>query len=378
MAPGPAELALGLYEALLDGSGLVPALDDVARRVGASAHAVHLVRYRAGRPVGSISAGRGGVAGAPLQEYARYWVRHDPWAQAAAALGTGVHEISRIVPPERLRRSRLWNEWGKPNDAAFHALGVPLLRDGSNLSGIFFHRREAETPFGAEDVALLEALFPHLRRLFQAEAQLSALREGAAGALRAGFEALPDGVALIDVERRLVYANAALRRIAAIGDGLGLGAEGLTAPEATTRHALGRAVTAALAALAGKVGLLPTAGTVAVPRPSGMSPWFVRALPMRQASLGEAPAGFQGALLLVSDGEQRSKPGAALLGKLFGLTPAEAALAASLAAGRRAEEHAKRRGISVETARTQLAAIRRKTGCRRQADLAALLARLPG
>jgi DNA-binding CsgD family transcriptional regulator len=83
-------------------------------------------------------------------------------------------------------------------------------------------------------------------------------------------------------------------------------------------------------------------------------------------------------MLLVSDSAPRARPGAALLAQLFRLTPAEAALAASLAAGRTAKGHATKRGVSPETVKSQLAEIRRKTGCRRQADLAALLTRLAG
>ena len=48
-----AGLALGLYEALLDGNGLLPAVQGLADRIGASSHAVHMIRYRDGRPVGS-------------------------------------------------------------------------------------------------------------------------------------------------------------------------------------------------------------------------------------------------------------------------------------------------------------------------------------
>jgi DNA-binding CsgD family transcriptional regulator len=120
------------------------------------------------------------------------------------------------------------------------------------------------------------------------------------------------------------------------------------------------------------------AGSLAVPRPSGKAAWLVRALPVQRAGKWDLPAGFSGAMLLVTDSSRRPRPSAALLARLFGLTPAEASLAAALAAGRSLEEHATRRGIARETARTQLAAIRRKTDCHKQGELAALLARLPG
>jgi DNA-binding CsgD family transcriptional regulator len=373
------QLALGLYEALHDGTGLMPALAPLADRLGASSYAAHLIRYENGRPVGSISRGQGGVAGAPLEEYARYWVRHDPWAKAVALLPAGVHDISDYVTHEALRQSQIWNEWGRRNDAAFHMLGAPLLRNGDSLAGIYFHRRENEPPFTAGSAALLEALFPHLRRIFAAAELLAPALGGRGMAMQAGLEALTEGVALLNGERRLVFANAALRRMAAERDGLALApVDGITAAEPAARLALSRAVTAALAAASGRIALLPTAGSLALPRLSERAPWLIRALPLRRSEANGLPADFRGAMLLVTDGEIHPAPAPALLARLFGLTGAQAALAAALAAGRSLDEHARRRGISRETARSHLAEIRRKTGCRRQAELALLLSRLPG
>jgi len=50
------------------------------------------------------------------------------------------------------------------------------------------------------------------------------------------------------------------------------------------------------------------------------------------------------------------------------------AAAAALAAGATLADHARKRGVSLETVRSQMASIRRKTGCRRQAELVALVA----
>jgi DNA-binding CsgD family transcriptional regulator len=102
----------------------------------------------------------------------------------------------------------------------------------------------------------------------------------------------------------------------------------------------------------------------------------VRALPVPRGRAPHATGAGPGALLLVADPEARAAPAAATLARLFGLTPAEAALAAAIAAGRGAQDHARRRGIGKETLRSHLAAVRRKTGCRSQVELVALFARL--
>jgi hypothetical protein len=86
-------------------------------------------------------------------------------------LPAGVHDFASLVPAETMRASRIWNEWGRPNEGGFHMLGVPLQRDGDRLGGIYFHRREAEPPFGPPERAVLAALFPHLGRLLAVEAR---------------------------------------------------------------------------------------------------------------------------------------------------------------------------------------------------------------
>ena len=65
-----------------------------------------------------------------------------------------------------------------------------------------------------------------------------------------------------------------------------------------------------------------------------------------------------------------------LLQALFDLTPAEAVIAARIAAGQTAEQIALSDNKSVDTVRNQLKSVLAKTGCRRQVDLTRLLAQL--
>jgi DNA-binding CsgD family transcriptional regulator len=92
-------------------------------------------------------------------------------------------------------------------------------------------------------------------------------------------------------------------------------------------------------------------------------------------ALRGAPPRAHAVLLAVTD-PAAGKPDPRLLRDVLGLTQAEAALAAELAAGATLAAAARARGISLETARTQLKSVLGKTGCARQQDLARLLARL--
>jgi DNA-binding CsgD family transcriptional regulator len=78
----------------------------------------------------------------------------------------------------------------------------------------------------------------------------------------------------------------------------------------------------------------------------------------------------------VTDLRSPLRPEATQLCAAFGLTVAEAKLAAKLASGSGIDGAAASLGVSRETARTQLKAVFAKTNTCRQAELAALVARL--
>jgi DNA-binding CsgD family transcriptional regulator len=73
--------------------------------------------------------------------------------------------------------------------------------------------------------------------------------------------------------------------------------------------------------------------------------------------------------------ERRPGPHATLLAGAFGLTPAEARLAAIIAVGGNPGRAAEELKITKATARNHLKAIFAKTGTRRQSELVALLSR---
>ncbi len=81
-------------------------------------------------------------------------------------------------------------------------------------------------------------------------------------------------------------------------------------------------------------------------------------------------------ILLLTDLRRPPRPDSVQLCAAFGLTAAEAKLAAKLASGVGVDGAAASLGVSRETARTQLKAVFAKTNTRRQAELAALVARL--
>ena len=94
-----------------------------------------------------------------------------------------------------------------------------------------------------------------------------------------------------------------------------------------------------------------------------------------------APFGRDGderaAIVFLSDPDGGAETREQALERLFGLTPAEARLAASLASGHSLQASAKAAGVTHHTARTHLKHIFVKTQTKRQAELVRLLVGSP-
>jgi DNA-binding CsgD family transcriptional regulator len=194
-----------------------------------------------------------------------------------------------------------------------------------------------------------------------ADGQPFTARTPAAALPLATLDALEEGVAVYDTACRQVHANAALRRLAAAQDGF-------------ERHRCGAVLPAASAALrqlrlALAAAASGTPAGVAVPRAYGTPPFLVRCAPV--------PGHPGWVVLRVADPEARYRPPPlSFLRGAFGLTEAEAAVAAALCAGKTLTDHALSRGVSIHTVRTQLRALLQKTGAERQSDLISLLTAL--
>ena len=103
--------------------------------------------------------------------------------------------------------------------------------------------------------------------------------------------------------------------------------------------------------------------------------WRVRASPLPERLPWIAPGGR--CLLSIDEISSGSSfEQARLLTEAFGLTPAEASVAIELCDGTGLRDVASRRKVSYHTVRNQAKSIFGKTGCRTQAELAKLLARV--
>ena len=187
------------------------------------------------------------------------------------------------------------------------------------------------------------------------------------------MNALSQAVFVVDAKGCVLLLNRLATELLQRTDALTIFNGVLCAVAPSTTAALHRLITKAGEPPRFDGGRPPQALRLESPRGDGPLPVLVNALPKMRWAQPYHPA----AAVLVGASEPDSEIDPGALQRWYGLTPAEARVAALLAKGRTVEEVAKLLGVQSNTVRVQLREVFAKTGTNRQADLVRLLATLP-
>jgi DNA-binding CsgD family transcriptional regulator len=222
-----------------------------------------------------------------------------------------------------------------------------------------------DDPFTSEDAARLARVGPYLGKIVSLAQKFAAF--DAASKLSA-LERVNSAAIVIDATGRATQMNLPAQNL--LGANFNLVRGRPTAHDPASNRRLQQLVSFALHAERGSAQAFPP---IVVDRDE--APWLLlEAMPV--TAFGSDLFSSGRVILLLTDLTAPLRPEATQLCAAFGLTVAEAKLAAKLASGVGIDGAAASLGVSRETARTQLKAVFAKTNTRRQAELAALVARL--
>jgi DNA-binding CsgD family transcriptional regulator len=171
---------------------------------------------------------------------------------------------------------------------------------------------------------------------------------------------------------RALFVNRAASTIAAHADGMRIDASGLHAAQSSQSSALRK-----LIARTADGGADAAGGMLALSRPSGRRPLTVLIAPLPASAVWLSNR-RPGAIAFVIDPERAQAVPEEYLQRLYGLTPAEAAVAVQILRGDGLKGVVDSLRISLPTARTHLQRVFEKTGTRRQTQLIRLIAESQG
>ena len=261
---------------------------------------------------------------------------------------------------DQLEADPIYRDFFRPHGLGWSAGTGLRVPSGDNI--VFSIERAFERgPIEAEHVERLNILRPHLARSALVSSRLGLQRaRGAAEALTdMGLPAL-----LLDESGRVVEANALME---ALPELVGLGANDRL--QLADRAAQAR-LTEALSTITAAAGATPC--TFPLRDEVGRATMVLHLMPVRRSAHDIFGRGY--ALLLITPVASDRAPSLELMRSLFDLTVSEARVARGLATGKSLEAIAAEGDVAITTVRSQLRRVLEKTGCTRQAEVAALLA----
>lgn len=291
---------------------------------------------------------------------------HNPWL----GLATG-HPLRRVATVDdvggrkQLETMAIWREFYVP----FHlddSVGAVIERQPEYANILMAGRRIGRPAFRAGDRRLLQALLPHIARAWRVKRALAEM-QSLVGALSSALDRLERAVVVTGPEGDIRFANHSADRLLTRGDAIDARSGRLRAARPRHSQALHALISRAAETAVGAASVAVDA--VALPGDEG-APLAVVAEPLAPAHGDCIGGGAEaGAILFIGDSEASRCPSADRIRVVYGLTPAEARMAAAIVGGNDLASAGQALNISTNTAKYHLKAVFGKVGVSSQAQL---------
>lgn len=244
--------------------------------------------------------------------------------------------------------------------------GMRLNEDGGRLDCLACQYAESRGNIGAAEVEALIPLVPHLSQTLLLARTFGALKAQYRAVL-AVLDRVDVALCLVDVDARIVLNNRAAQRMLDRADVVYTDVRGQLRGRDADADAALRASVESMARTACHEGgdarsLLP------LPTADGSAPCLAELSPVHDTD-DELGGRFSGAIVTVIDPSRRESIETRGLDLVYGLTPAELAVADRLLDGSTYTEIAEIRSVSTETVKTQVRSLLTKTGTRNRSEL---------
>ena len=356
-----------VYDAALDEHKWTQFLEAFARAVGGGSAMLRSADLQAGKAgfVASV-----GYDPAWQSAYCNHFVKLDYITPALNQFKLGeVKTSNHVFSQSEQRKTEFYNDYGIPQDKLHH-MGSLLVKDGSHTLLFAAQRGKRAGSFGEEEIRLMGILAPHVSRAVQVHRRISSItveKDWALGAL----DQLRMGVILTNSSGTPLFVNCAAEQMLTPSQGIGIYHNKLVLNTTLKSARLHKLIADAAQGTPGT-----TMGgdmRIAMSQPGEFLHCMVTPISLElSARLNISFASGCAAIFLSNPGGLQLSP--KRLAVLYGLSPAEARLAAKLAALRGMEQAADDLCISINTVRSQLKSVFAKTGAQSQPELLMLLA----
>lgn len=299
------------------------------------------------------------------------WMRKNPIVPKANALQDGGFlNTEEILPPGEAADSEFFQEVLKPLDMA-RGYYVSLFRRNKFICQLSIWRNQHQEAFADRAINAVRPFLPHLRRAAMIQLRLKAYHVLASNQQHL-LDQLDTAIILVDETGAARCANQPAEAMVRARDGLTLTGSRLGATECRSDKYLAYLIAATMRGGAG--------GAAALRRRGRDEPLVALVCPLRgtiRERIGRPGEARDVVALFINDPTRgaSSKLHEVLI-QLHGLTPAEARVAARLAAGFGVVDTAQLLDLSINTVKTHARRIYEKAGISSQSELVQLYGRL--
>ncbi len=352
----------GIYDAALSPGLWDVALTNLVNRFGHDRWDIAMLLWERLSPPAGRFLGASGVHVMARQGYVHAFAGVHSWSVRGHALPVGaVVHSDRLIPREEFHQTAFYTDFLRQFDLE---VGVMALLDRHANDHLCLCLPGPDNGPTDRLEAAVRLLVPHLQRAVRIARRIGEAELSAASA-RAVLDAAPSAVLICDADLNLTYANPL---------GAALIADGYLGRRDGRMVLIDRRQQDRLKRLAD--GDQPRCCAFAL-EPDGLPP--VGAMAVRIEAQDAVDPGLGNARVMIVAGRNHRASFANVdhLRDWFGLTAAEARLAATLAEGGSLEDFAATRGVSLNAARFLLKGVFAKTNSNRQPQLVAKLQATP-
>jgi DNA-binding CsgD family transcriptional regulator len=366
------QVVAGLYRAAAGEQSWVNPLTDLMHLFGAWGAQLLGVRVADGGV--AFSHDSGGPTPQGVLEYLRHYHRIDPRANLVMSMPQGQWiSCHDNFDDTFVARNAFYRDYLIPCGGRYVS-GAKIYQDEDLIVLIGIHRGRGSLPLNAGELGLCRRLGQHIETSLGMWRRLRSQTQHALVG-RAVLSQLAVPVMLVDEQLQIHYRNDAASSLLSTGAAIAERSGLLFIRPAEQQAEL-------LLALKGlRAGQSPNQAVdrrrlvrAGAPQEPGV---LLVLSPLHPAETLGAFGERSLMMVLVHDPATRLRHDPLVVATLYGLTPAEAAVAVAIAAGDEVREIAQRHGVAVATVRAQLHAVFAKMGLSRQAEVAIALAHLP-
>jgi DNA-binding CsgD family transcriptional regulator len=356
-----------LYEAAFDAAKWPPFLTALAQALEGTLPTLFLHDSRT--HAGSLAINVG-YDDAMVRAYKERLAERNIWLRSGAHLLT-THQV-RTSHMMCSRKALLGSDWYAdyclPLDIS-QAIGATIHRGAVVSSNIAVFAGDGRPDFDRDDMALLEALMPHMQRALRVHTHMaeSDLRQRE---LTDALELMTVGVIMVTKSARVLFMNRTARSMVSRRDGLQVDATGLRALRFRDTATLRAHIAGAAERTAGRGS--PSGGVFRLPRPLGRAALEIVVSPISAERTWCSGERAVAAVYITDPGQIPQRP-EGTLSKMYGLTLAEAKVAAFIARGLTGRQAADKLEVSYNTLKTHLKRVFVKTGTNNQGALIRLI-----